>query len=57
MLTMSLYGLHSLMERVRLGVSIRGWANLLFMDWEKLMQDLYLVGVSFTYLFLCELTW
>lgn len=48
--TMSMSRLHSLMERVRLGSLMHGWMNLLFVDWEKFMQYLYMVKVSFTYI-------
>ena len=45
----SLFGLHSLIERVRLGVSTGGRMNLSSFDWEKLMHELYKVVVFFVF--------
>lgn len=42
---MSLFGLHSLVERVRFGTSIGGRMNLLSLDCMKLIHELYVARV------------
>lgn len=45
LVTMSLFGLHSLMNSIRLGLSIGGLMNMWSLDCEKLMQEVNLLMV------------